>query len=157
MRNEWFSWNDANGGQVPDARLRVRCEAPAALWVTVRGIEHLIGVGTDFDVDGIPDAGATWRLQPDVNAQVYVPPVRAFRASGPIFTNPEIPMESESVLEVKRALRLFGLEQQAHKAEIVAATQALKAEREALRQERSPVPEEKALDEVPEPEAKTDG
>lgn len=117
MRFDIWKWTEANVGkeyQVPKGRLRVKVSAPAALYVAAEGYEVLAGVGTDFDL--IMQQDATWRVEAGKGARVfYEDPAPVFRsAEGERYTNQDLrPSESTSIIEVKKMLRAFRLEQKA--------------------------------------------
>lgn len=108
----------------------MRCSAPCPLYVSVEGVEVLAGVSTFHEID--LSTAVTWHIDAAQGVRVfyYCPHSSSVEPDGEVFTNIDMmPQESGSILEVKKALRLFKLEQQAGLREIHQAAETLRQER----------------------------
>ena len=109
MRFDPFSWKEVTPNveiEVGKGRLRVRCSAPAPLYVSAQGCEALAGVDTAFDVE--VSQAVTLRVDaPDgVRVFVYDPPGSSMVSAGVTFTNIDrMPDQHSPMNEVRRAMR----------------------------------------------------
>lgn len=132
MKHDLFNWQEVDnfdGFQVAKGRVRLRASAPVAVFAEAEGYETLLPYGAE--VDATFSEAVTLRVAgaKGVRVFLYIEEPSAVKASGEVFTNIDrMPDESGSVMEVKKALRAFQLEQRA-------ALQAIRAERDALRAE----------------------
>lgn len=98
--------------QSPQGRLMLKLSKEGALYVTVQGVEALVGSGTEFDVR--IDAPFTFKVEAAKSVRVflYSPTPINYRAEGEVFTNADRqPMESGTLQEVRKALRAHTLQQ----------------------------------------------
>lgn len=130
-------WSETHAKEWHEGRkgwLRVRCAEPCALYIASEaGVEALFGVGTSFDVETTQEV--MWRVyavsgDADARVFVYSPPSTSFEAAGESFTNIDrMVSESGNLLEVKKAMRAFQLEQRALLGQIRAERDSLLAEK----------------------------
>jgi len=144
MKIDPTSWKEVPCNEENEAtqgRLRLRVSRPAAFFVTVEGVETLAAYGTEIDLE--TQGEMTFRVEADKQARAFMhaPYNPTHQPEGETFTNVDRqPMESGSVLAVKKAAREFALEQRRMMREIhqardelrqVKATAAAKPEKEA--------------------------
>lgn len=154
MKFDPFSWREVpNNEETPfgKGRLRLRLSGRAPLYVSAQGVEALVGIEENFEVEVSEDV--TFRVDgPDgLRAFLYDPEPTTTEPEGEVFTNADrMPMESGSLAEVTRALRVFEMERRTALREIRQETAKLKAARarSALSDEIAPVVVE-AADEEP--------
>lgn len=140
-------WSKIEDGQEIESAagiVHVRAAQEVSLFVIVDGVEALAGNGKEIKVRIAKPL--TFRVEGG-DAFHYTPvremPVRATE----VFTNVDrMPHESGAVLEVRKAMRLFELEQR----EMLKRMRKERAELDAARQKPEPEPEPVA---EPEPEA----
>lgn len=120
------TWLPAASGVV-----RVNCTDAVQCWLQHDGFAVLAGVGHSFDLEVSPQVEFCLRsILPDTECFSWSPTPTYFDAPGEVFTNLDRkPSESGTLLEVKRALRLHGLEQ-------LALRKEMKRERDELARER---------------------
>lgn len=129
MKFDPYAWQEVSTNEeVPfgKGRLRLRLSARAPLYITSEGFEALVGIEETFEVDFSEEV--TFRVDGPVGLRVFmfVPGPTAFESVGEVFTNPDrLPMESGSMAEVTRAMRLFELERRNALKEIRAETEKL--------------------------------
>lgn len=86
-------------------RLHLRLSAPSALYATDDGVETLVGFDSEFEV--IASGPFEFFVDGPVRVFVFRADPSGVPVSGVPFANVErLPMESGSLYEVKRALRL---------------------------------------------------
>lgn len=134
MKFDVFKWAEIEAGEVHEicqGRVHVMCSKESAVYVEVEGYEVLAGVGTEVRADIQADVVRVKIDAPKgTRAFIYKPMGVSMKSEGEIFTNADRkPLESGTVLEVKKALREFKLEQ-------MRLRQAMRGEREALEQMR---------------------
>lgn len=153
---QWSEVNPNEEIQAPEGRLRLRLSEAAPVYVTAHGVEVLAGIASE--IDAVTSAEMTFRVEGDVRAFLFSPLRRVFSPGGEAFTNADrMPMESGTVAEVSKALRLFKLEQRALVAEVRSERAALQAERAREPEVEAEVipadaPEQSEVDPEPEPE-----
>lgn len=138
MKFDPFSWHEVKANEKIQARkgwLRLRCSAEAPLYIEAEGHEVLVGVGTSFDVETSEAVRFTLQAGPEVRVFVHRPLGTSFEPVGETFTNIDrMVSESGNLLEVKRAMRAFQLEQRAMLGQIRAERDSLVAARAAAAQ-----------------------
>lgn len=147
MKFDVFAWNEVHNGQEISAakgKLRLRCSAPAPLYISAHGVEALAGYGTAFEVD-LSEA-VTFRLDGPKGTRVFQwhPEPSATVARGEVYTNIDrMVQESGTVMEVRRALRDLEIQRRAVLSE-------MRAEAARLRPQAAPAPApEPALEPAP--------
>lgn len=129
MKFDPFVWKEENTNEeieVGEGWLRLRCSAPAALYVTAQGFEALVGYAPSFDLQLSEEL--TFRVEGPDGLRVFrhVAVLTSVRPEGEVFTNIDrMPNESGNVSEVTRAMRMFELQRRA-------ALREIRAERDAL-------------------------
>lgn len=145
MKFDPFVWAEVQSNEKTETGkgiLRVRCSAPAPLYVEAEGYEVLAEVGTAFEID-LSEA-VTWRVDAPKGARIFWMPsaLTSYRPQGEVYTNIDrMPHESGQLAEVTRAMRMFELERRATLKEIRAEAVALRAAREASAHPADPVVE----------------
>lgn len=141
MKFDPLSWNEVkpNGKEISaqKGQLWVRCSAPCPLYITVEGVEALAGVSCEHTIQ-LSDP-VKWRVDAPQGVRVFFhrPHSTSVKFEGEVYTNiDQMPQESGSILEVKKTLRLFHLEQQQVMRGIREARDQLAAERDALEARR---------------------
>lgn len=135
MKFDVFAWNEVHNGEeinAPKGKLRLRCSAPAPLYITAFGVEALAGHGTAFEID-LSEA-VTFRVEGPKGTRVFRwnPEPTAHQHAGEVYTNIDrMVQESGTVLEVRRALRELEIQRRAVLSEMRA---------EAARLRPQPVP-----------------
>lgn len=118
MRFNPFEWEEINVEETrsaPKGRLWLRCSEECAVYLTAQGYEVLGAVGREIDLT-LSEENVTYRVEAPPNARVFVysPRVQFIEPEGEVFTNPDrLPSESGTLMETRRAMRLFQIEQQA--------------------------------------------
>lgn len=148
MKFDLFAWSEVAPNEKVQAGkgvLRVRCSAPAPLYVEAEGYEVLAEVGTAFEID-LSEA-VTWRVEAPKGARTFwMPPaLTSHRHEGEVYTNIDrMPHESGQLAEVTRAMRVFEIEQRSVLKKIRSEAAALRAIRDAIAPEPviEPDPEE---------------
>lgn len=143
MKFDPLSWNEVpNGSQnnAPKGKLRLLCSAQGALYVTLQNFpEVLAGVGTEFDLEFAQAVKYRLDAPKGVRVFVYRPRSTSVEFDGEVYFNlDQMPMESGSVTEVKRALRAFELERRAGLREMREEREALRLERQSLIEASAP-------------------
>ncbi|SEH91223.1 hypothetical protein [Paracoccus alkenifer] len=142
MKLDPFAWSEVNLNEKIQAGkgiLRVRCSAPAPLYVEAEGYEVLAEVGTSFEID-LSEA-VTWRVDAPKGARIFwmPPPVTSHRPYGEVYTNIDrMPHESGQLAEVTRAMRMLELERRSVLKEIRSEAAALRAARDAAEKSVQP-------------------
>lgn len=147
MKLDLFAWSEVEVGRevsAPAGRLWLKISAPGAVYVSSEGYEVLLGHGVEFDAT-LREA-FTFRVEvpgkTSVRAFVYAPSLPTFEASGEVFTNADrMVHESGTVLEVRKAMRAFQLEQRAMLRDIKIERAKLRAAKPKPEPEPEPVPE----------------
>ena len=120
MKFDPFAWQEVPANEevtFGKGRLRLRLSARAPLYVAAQGVESLVGIDENHEVHVSEEV--TFRVDGPVRVFMFVPEPTSFEPVGEVFTNADrMPMESGSVAEVTRAMRLFELERRAALAEI---------------------------------------
>lgn len=109
MRFDPFCWSEVSLSEAvssPRGVLRVKCSAPAALYVRCYGVEVLAGYGTAFDLE-LAEPFSWWLdAPPETRAFIWRPIPTAAEAEGEVFTNIDrMPQETGHLAEVRRAAR----------------------------------------------------
>lgn len=152
MKFDPFAWAEVQPNEKTETGkgiLRVRCSAPAPLYVEAEGYEVLAEVGTAFEID-LSEA-VIWRVDAPKGARIFwmPPPLTSYRPQGEVYTNIDrMPHESGQLAEVTRALRMFEIERRSALREIRAEAAALHAAREAAQQPADPEPASEPASEV---------
>lgn len=137
MKFDVFAWNEVHNGQeinAPKGKLRLRCSAPAPLYIQAHGVEALAGYGTAFEVD-LSEA-VTFRVDGPKGTRVFRwhPEPSATVAQGEVYTNIDrMVQESGTVMEVRRALRDLEIQRRSVLSE-------MRAEAARLRPQPAPAP-----------------
>lgn len=143
MKFDPTSWNEVKPNENHEALkgwLRVRFSAPCPLYIETHGVEALVGVGTAFDVE-VAEA-FSWKViaSGDVRVFVFETPDTTHKCEGTVFTNIDrMPEESGSLLEVKKALRMFELQKRDMLREIRQERDRAVAATRAAQQAQDPV------------------
>lgn len=153
MKYDPFIWsevipNQAFGG--PMGRLVLNLSAPAALFISAEGVESCAGYGAFFDLS-ISEA-YSFRVEASKSVRVFVRdmPNVTYEPTGESYTNIErLPMESGSMIEIKKALRMQKLEQRELLNEIRRETRELHARRKALVVDQEPGPSSESEADAP--------
>jgi len=145
MKIDLFKWQEVDPlktYEITSGKVHVMCSKDTAVFVAVEGYEILAGVGTDIRAEmNTPLINVSFQAPKGARVFIYEPTLTPLTEHGEIFTNIDRqPMESGSVLEVRKAVRQLALDQ-------MHTRRALRAEREALERER------KAREKPPEPES----
>lgn len=131
------AWNEVPAREYlscSSGRLHLRLSAPAALYATDDGVETLVGYDHEFEV--LSSGAFSYIVDGDVRVFVFALDGSACPASGVPFANIErLPMESGSLYEVKRALRLQQFERNALMKQMRAEADKMRLLRETLRAE----------------------
>lgn len=147
------AWDEVSSGEwrlCRSGRLHVRLSAPAALYATDDGVETLVGFDSEFEV--IASGPFDFFVDGLVRVFVFRSDPSGVPVSGVPFANVErLPMESGSLYEVKRALRLQQFERRELMKEMRREADQMRQLRATLRAE-SAAPEPKA-EAKPEPKA----
>lgn len=131
MKFDPFSWQEVKPNEKIEfgkGVLRLRCSAPAPLYIEADGFEVLAGIGATFDLELAQEV--TFHVDAPEGVRVFYhrPVQTTFAAEGEVFTNIDrMPDESGSVMEVRRALRQLELERRAALREIRQAREAVAA------------------------------
>lgn len=133
MKFNPFNWQEVKTNekiQAPKGWLRLRASSACPLYITPTGFAHEVcaGVGSVFDLD--LSGEVTYRLEAPkgVRLFVFVADQTTALPAREVFTNIDrMPDESGNLLEVKRAVRAFQLEQRSVLREIRAERAALAA------------------------------
>lgn len=147
MKFDPFSWHEVKTNEafhVSKGMLRLRCSAPCSLFLEAEGHEVCFGQAAFFEVE--ISQGMMARLEAPKGCRVFLhrPFSTSIEARGEVFTNIDRqPLESGSVYEVQKALRMLELEKRS-------ALKAIRSERNALLADRAKQMEAK-------PEAKPEG
>lgn len=136
MKFDPFNWSKVSVEKVYEAplggRVWVRASQPVNLFVEVDGYEVLAGSGQEIDIQTQAEDGVKLRVEGGNDAAVflYSPQRTVFEPSdGETFTNIDRkPLESGSVLEVQRAMRMLRLEERAMMARVRAARGEIEGE-----------------------------
>lgn len=137
MKFDLWKWSEVNAGEeieAPEGRLRLRCSAPAAVYVTAQGHEVLAAVGQEVDLTF--SEAVTYRVDGPQAVRVFqeAPVGSSYRSTGEVFTNIDRkPHESGTLLEVRAALRRDQIERRAYMREVELSTRRLRKERELAR------------------------
>ena len=133
MKFDPFAWHEVKPNEnyeAPQGRLRVLCSQAAPLYVSAVGVEALSGVGTSHDLEISGPVTFCVDAAPSVRVFVHMPRQHVHKDEGEVFTNPDrMPLESGTVLEIKRAVREFQLLQAAQLREMRQEAQQLRRER----------------------------
>lgn len=131
MKFDPFAWQEVPANEevtFGKGRLRLRLSARAPLYVSAQGVESLVGIDENHEVHVSEEV--IFRVDGPVRAFMFVPEPTSFEPTGEVFTNCDrMPMESGSVAEVTRAMRVFELERRAALAEIRKEADELRAMR----------------------------
>lgn len=157
MKLDLFSWNECEIAReiaAPAGRLWLKVSSPSAVFVSSQGYEVLLGYGTEFDATlREPFSFRVDSTSKGVRAFVYGPALPTFEPSGEVFTNADRMIhESGTVLEVRKAMRAFQLEQRSMLRDLKIEQAKLKAAKAKSDPEPQPEPEpEPEPESVPEP------
>ena len=149
MKFDVFKWQEIDASsvyEIQSGKVHVMCSKPAAVFATVEGYEVLLGVGTEIKAD-IAALSVEIKIQAPSGTRAFVnsPTVALLVDDGEVFTNIDRqPMESGTMLEIKKAMRQFQIEQMNLRRE-------LRAERHALDRAKGVRADETAPDGEPEP------
>lgn len=139
MKFDPFNWQEVKHEvEIQSGRVQVSCSAPSALYAEAQGVETLVGFGTAWDLD--LSAPVTLRLDGPPTARLFVALqyLVVDQPDAEMFTNiDQMPLESGSVLEVTRALRMMEI----NKRQTMAEMRELHAELMAQRGEAASEPE----------------
>lgn len=129
MKFDPFSWQEVKPNEkiyFGKGVLRLRCSAPAPLYVEAKGFEVLAGIGATFDLELAQDVTFHVDAPEGVRVFYHCPVQTTFAPEGEVFTNIDrMPDESGSVMEVRRALRELELQRRAVLRDIRQAREAL--------------------------------
>lgn len=155
MRFDIWSWQEMEGSALVE-RGRVLCQAsaPGAFYVSAEGHEVCAGYGASLDLR--IQANVTVRYEGPKGARCFIhSPLAVYHeASGEVYTNIDRrPDESGALMEVKREVRRFQIEQLQARREARRREADAAREREERRQEAGKPPEP-APDPEPDPEPK---
>lgn len=131
MKFDPFAWNEVKPNEKISPRkiLRLRADAPGALWCEAEGVETLVALGAAFEVETPEAVTFIFRAGAGIRVFVHEPVPTTAEASGEVFTNIDrMPDESGTLAEVTRARRMFELERRAMLREIRAERDAAVAE-----------------------------
>jgi hypothetical protein len=113
MKFNPLNWNEVTRNeefQVPKGRLLLRLSAPCPLYAQAYGVEALVGVQTDFQVELAEEMTCHFVAPDGVRGFVYVPERSVCAPDAEVFTNIDrMPNESGSVAAVTQALRQIRL------------------------------------------------
>lgn len=115
MKFDIMKWQEVQANETYDApkgRLHIMCSKESAVYVSAHGVEVLAGVGTEIDITTAEEV--TFTVEGPKGARIFVETPRSVfhKSDAERFTNDDRrPLESESVLEVRRALRQMQIEQ----------------------------------------------
>lgn len=130
MKFDVFKWQEIDVSsvyEIQSGKVHVMCSKPSAVFGTVEGYEVLLGVGTEIRLD-IAALSVEIKIQAPAGTRAFVnsPTVAVLVDDGEVFTNIDRqPMESGTMLEIRKAMRQFQMEQMNLRRE-------LRAERHAL-------------------------
>lgn len=136
MKIDLYKWREVKPNekfQAPKGRLHIMCSKSANLYVEAFGIEVLAGFGQEIDISTTETVIAT--VEADSDARVFIESPRAIfhESEGEVFTNIDrTPTESGSLNEVRKAMRLFQLEQRELSRQMKAEHHELLRQRKAL-------------------------
>lgn len=147
MKFDIMKWQEVQPNETyeaPKGRLHIMCSKESAVYVQAHGVEVLAGVGTEIDVNISEEL--TYIVEAPKGARIFVEAPRSVwhQANTERFTNDDRrPLESEHVLEVKRALRQMQIEQAQIRAEMRAEAHSLGLlkKRKTFKPEPESVPE----------------
>lgn len=130
--------------ELPQGRLWLRLTQESPVLVTsLSGVETLVGFDKEIDFE-VTDAAYFVFTNEKARAWLFERPVEYFESDGEVFTNADRqPMESGTVSEITRALRLFKIEQASIRREANEELDAIKREAATYRQAQ-PDPENQA-------------
>lgn len=137
MKFDPFAWHEVKPNEdyeAPKGRLRLLCSKASPLYISAVGVEALAGVSTSFDLEISGQVTFCLDADPGTRVFVHIPrnAVQAPVTGAEVFTNADrMPLESGTVLEVKRALRELQLAQREQLAEMRGEARKLRAERQA--------------------------
>lgn len=130
----WVEVPSAKWLNCQSGRLALRLSEPAAVYATDDGVETLIGYDSDFEV--LASAPFEFWVEPGPRVFVYQGVDAGCVSSGQLLANVErLPMESGSLYEVKRALRLQQFERRELMKEMRAEADKVRQLRATLRAE----------------------
>lgn len=121
MKFNLFAWSEIPNGEafeIESGVLHVMCSEVAKVWVSAHGYEVLAGVGHEVKISVAETLEVRIEAPKGAKSFVYGPRRETFEPRNGVFTNMDKrPVESETVLAVKRALREMQLQQAAFRAE----------------------------------------
>lgn len=155
-------WKVVKHGQTFEfaGRLLLRSKAQIAVTVTdTYGCEALAGIGHEVRAEFAQASQVTVEcLDAEQDVFLYAPQNDVIVCSGEVFTNIDrMPMESGTMLEVKKALRELELKRRGVLSEIRAERDAMKRERAAAKPPESPAKATSEPEPDPDPEAVEEG
>lgn len=135
MKFDVFKFQEIDPSQSYESvtgKVHVLCSKPTAVYATVEGYQVLLGVGTEIRAEIASKLiELAFEAPKGTRAFVYAPTKLTMVDDGEIYTNIDRkPQESGSVLEVRKALREFQLDQ-------MGLRQSIRDERRALAEERA--------------------
>lgn len=133
MKINLYHWSEPNGPFKIKDRLQMRLSQPTAVYASKDGVEIQVGYGTYIDVQISGEFEVTFDPVADLRVFVSTPPQYNYRPSGEVFTNVDRQAhESGAVLEVRKALREFQIEQYHARQEGVATLREIKRQGKML-------------------------
>lgn len=145
MRFDPFSWEELQVSTPYDekrGRLKLRVSAPSALYVQALGVETLFGYGADFDVTCAHPFSFKVEGPKGARAFAYSPADNHYTSTAEVYTNGDrLPMESGTMAEVRREIRLHRLHQMQERNELRMQLNEVKQLRASLQEAPKSPPE----------------
>lgn len=122
MKVDLFAWQELQlqqKYQTAKGALHIKSSEPVALYAQAEGVEVLVGTGTEIKAQFVQEVEYWVESAGSARVFVHAPGKQFYVPVGEVYTNADrAPDESGTVLEVRKALRQFHLEQQAVRREM---------------------------------------